>query len=92
MKKIKPVVLKNTTRLTNSQMKEIRGGIIEIPPKPTKCSLQCESGAVYPEIEFDCGFIPGAYCEASATLGIICYSQNGDIYPANKCEYELPID
>ena len=53
MKKIKAVVLKDATKLTNSQMKEIRGGVNEIPPKPTKCSMQCDSGAIEPEIEFD---------------------------------------
>ena len=53
MKKIKAVVLKDATKLTNSQMKEIRGGVT-VEGRPTKCSMQCDSGAIEPEIEFDC--------------------------------------
>ena len=53
MKKIKAVVLKNTTKLTNSEMKEIRGGWYENSSSAI-CSAACESGASKPYVEMDC--------------------------------------
>ena len=53
MKRIKPVVLKNTTTLTNSEMKEISGGWYE-NSSSVICTAECESGASKPYIEMDC--------------------------------------
>ena len=53
MKKIKAVVLKDATKLTNSQMKEIRGGWYEYSSSVI-CTAECESGASKPYIEMDC--------------------------------------
>ena len=96
MKKIKAVVLKDATKLTNSQMKQIRGGVT-VEGIPTKCSMQCDTGAYQPEIEYDCtenltSYQQGTYCATSATIGIMCIRPDGNIYDGTKCQYESPID
>ncbi len=53
MKRIKPVVLKDATKLTNSEMKEIRGGWYENSSSAI-CSAACESGASKPYVAMDC--------------------------------------
>ena len=53
MKKIKAVVLKDATKLTNCQMKEIRGGWYE-NSSSVICSAACESGASKPYVAMDC--------------------------------------
>ena len=53
MKKIKAVVLKDATKLSNNQMKEIRGGWYE-NSSSVICTAECESGASKPYIEMDC--------------------------------------
>ena len=94
MKKIKAVVLKDATKLTNSQMKEIRGGVNEIPPNPTKCSMQCDTGAYQLEIEYDCAnpyfvstYGEPTHCVTSATIGIMCYTPDGVAHPTLYCMY-----
>ena len=47
------MVLKDATKLTNSQMKEIRGGWYE-NSSSVICTAECESGASKPYIEMDC--------------------------------------
>ena len=91
MKRIKPEVLKDATKLTNSEMKEIRGGVT-VEGRPTKCSMQCDSGAIEPEIEFDCkdnwiDYEQGTYCTTSATFGVMCHRPDGYIYYGPNCEY-----
>lgn len=57
MKKIKAVVLKDATKLSNNEMKNIRGGdkiVDNIISSSVTCSAQCESGALKPYIELDC--------------------------------------
>ena len=56
MKKIKAVVLKDATKLTNSQMKEIRGGWYEYSSSVI-CTAECESGASKPNVEMDCSHL-----------------------------------
>ena len=88
MKKIKAVVLKDATKLTNSQMKEIRGGVT-VEGRPTKCSMQCDTGAFQPEIEIECRdrFSNATHCETSATIGIMCYTPDGVAHPTIYCMY-----
>jgi hypothetical protein len=91
MKKIKAVVLKDATKLTNSQMKEIRGGVT-VEGRPTKCSMQCDTGAFQPEVTFDCtenwvDYQQGTYCATSATIGIMCIRPDGYIYNGPNCQY-----
>ena len=88
MKKIKAVVLKDATKLTNSQMKEIRGGVT-VEGRPTKCSMQCDTGAFQPEIEIECRdfFSNATHCETSATIGIMCYTPDGVAHPMINCMY-----
>ena len=95
MKKIKAVVLKDATKLTNSQMKEIRGGVT-VEGRPTKCSMQCDTGAYQPEIEYDCAnpyfvktYGEPTHCETSATIGIMCYTSDGNVHPIINCMYPL---
>ncbi len=90
MKRIKPVVLKDATKLTNSQMKEIRGGVT-VEGRPTKCSMQCDTGAYLDKITVDCskkyGYNEGDYCVTSATIGVSCYNSNGYEYYRETCMY-----
>ena len=95
MKKIKAVVLKDATKLTNSQMKEIRGGVT-VEGRPTKCSMQCHTVAYQPEIEYDCAnpyflktYGEPTHCETSATIGIMCYTPDGKARTMINCMYPL---
>ena len=61
MKRIKPVVLKDATKLTNSEMKKIRGGVNDGPPDGPlmlECSATCyhTTGALAGEISTECAF------------------------------------
>ena len=64
MKKIKAVVLKDATKLTNSQMKEIRGGYEPEKEKEylTGCSITCGFGFVEPFLEVTCSGTPKSFC------------------------------
>jgi hypothetical protein len=93
MKKIKAVVLKDATKLTNSQMKEIRGGVT-VEGRPTKCSMQCDTGAFQPEIEYNCAnpdfvitYGEPTHCVTSATIGIMCYTSDGVPHIMANCMY-----
>ena len=61
MKQIKRVVLKDATKLTNSEMKKIRGGVNDSPPDGPlmlECSATCynTTGAYVGEISMLCAF------------------------------------
>ena len=83
MKKIKPVVLKDATRLTNTQMKEIRGGWYENSSSAI-CTAACESGALQEFVKKDCSTIYGATCaisyEGYETIAT-CLFENGEKAP-----------
>ena len=77
MKQIKKIVLKDATKLTNSEMKKIRGGIE--PEYSQTCSAVCytSTGAMLGSFEHECGY--GEYCElvsgaVPTTLG--CFITN----------------
>ncbi len=44
MKRIKKIVLKDATKLTNSEMKQIRGGYE--PERSAVCSVQCYNSSI----------------------------------------------
>ena len=71
MKKIKAVVLKDATKLTNSQMKEIRGGY-EPEKNSSVCSTACPDGITLGW--FDCNSVfTGSICQSSTNGNVICY-------------------
>ena len=81
MKKIKPVVLKDATKLTNSEMKKIRGGIE--PEYSQTCSAVCytSTGAMLGSFELPCE--NNYYCdivlgEPQTTLGCFSVEQYND--------------
>ena len=84
MKRIKKIVLKDATKLTNSEMKQIRGGYE--PERSAVCSVQCYNSS----ITKDCSsYGANWYCDivydTNGTLGVGCYEHKdrtpvGDIY------------
>ena len=64
MKQIKKIVLRDATKLTNSEMKSIRGGYE--PEKEeeylTGCSITCGFGFVEPFLEVTCSGTRNSYC------------------------------
>ena len=101
MKKIKAVVLKDATKLSNNQMKEIRGGVTGEPPKSQTCSIGCPSGSVRPEETMNC-LLPGHYCDyvsgADGRIGVGCYDNEthelclNDYYITPKYCKSIPIE
>lgn len=90
MKEIKKVVLKDTTKLTNSEMKKIRGGYE--PEKPVECSTACydQTGTIIDTIYAICD--PGDICDISYDKGIgkiKCIVANHSInwYNSSTCPY-----
>ena len=96
MKRIKPVVLKNTTRLTNSQMKQIRGGYDPGNNRPSSCIIPCPDGFGGGSVELDCKEY-GGYCDVYSGVnsygipyyGVACFAEEGELNngtPINRCE------
>ena len=81
MKQIKKIVLRDATKLTNSEMKSIRGGVIGEPPTEysATCSIPCyhTTGAYIGSIDITCS--PGNkdnYCDivsGSAEVALACF-------------------
>ena len=89
MKKIKAVVLKDATKLTNSQMKEIRGGWYENSSSAI-CSAACESGASKPYVAKECSYFSYKLtCVISRDeydTQAICVDENGrQVGPTDSC-------
>lgn len=81
MKRIKPVVLKDATKLTNSEMKSIRGGATW-DVYPTSCTVFCnlQTGAVEPFItEHNCPSVAvdqtEYYCIVESGVRAYCQSR-----------------
>ncbi len=65
MKKIKPIVLKDATKLSINEMKQIKGGWIE-ETSSTACSATCyhSTGAIVGYTSIDCSrYNPKAVCK-----------------------------
>ena len=78
MKQIKKIVLKDATKLTNSEMKKIRGGYE--PEYFKTCSAICyhSTGAIIGQIEQTCS--DGMYCDivsGTAEPTIACFDVTG---------------
>ena len=89
MKQIKPVVLKDATKLTSSEMKKIRGGID--PEYSQTCSAVCynSTGALIASFELPCK--NGQYCDivsgaAETTLGCFNIDEYDD--PTAEAEFK----
>ena len=79
MKQIKPVVLKDATKLTSSEMKKIRGGIE--PEYSQTCSAVCynSTGALIASFELPCK--NGQYCDivsGAVPTTLACFRFNPD--------------
>ncbi|MBQ8722514.1 MAG: hypothetical protein IJY67_10300 [Paludibacteraceae bacterium] len=87
MKRIKAVVLKDATKLTNSQMKEIRGGYE--PEIVESCSAVCynHTGAIIDNISIECG--SEEKCESYYENGVgkvNCINKNyGSVIDSASC-------
>ena len=72
MKKIKPVVLKDATTLTNSEMKSIRGGYE--PERSSTCSMECPVEYGGSSITVSC--FDYNYCDFRSDLvGLACFDK-----------------
>lgn len=81
MKRIKPVVLKDATKLTSSEMKKIRGGIE--PEYSQTCSSVCynSTGAILGPLEHECYRYGNAYCDivsGAVPTTLACFMFNPD--------------
>lgn len=71
MKKIKAVVLKDATILTNKEMKMIRGGY-EPEKNSSVCTTACPDGITLGW--YDCNTVlTGSICQSSTNGTVICY-------------------
>ena len=71
MKRIKKIVLKDATKLTNSEMKQIRGGYE--PERSSTCSMECPVEYGGSSITVTCD--NNDYCDfSSGSVGLACYS------------------
>ena len=83
MKRIKAVVLKDATKLTNSEMNEIRGGYAPENDHSAACTVQCpaEFGGSSVELECSgweyCDVYSGVYLNGIPFYGAGCYTPNG---------------
>ena len=91
MKQIKKIVLKDATKLTNSEMKKIRGGID--PEYSQTCSAVCytSTGAMLGSFELDCRPFYNTYCDivsgaAETTLGCFNIDEYDD--PTAEAEFK----
>lgn len=93
MKKIKAVVLKDSTKLTSSQMKQIRGGDDPETLHSSICTTVCHTGAI---VEYDCSKEYGkdAYCSTSDTIGYVNCHIGNDLYtyPVKVCPDFPPVE
>lgn len=83
MKQIKKIVLKDATKLTNSEMKKIRGGIIVDPSTSysAECSASCyhSTGAYLGNVSAVCSGTQYSYCDfisgADGIIGVACFEK-----------------
>lgn len=100
MKKIKPIVLKNATMLTNSEMKKIRGGYEPEKEYPAECSAVCyNTGAIIGSVTAVCAGNINSFCDiisgSHGELGVGCYAISqltGSAYLLNNTEQLCSLD
>ena len=98
MKRIKPVVLKDATRLTTNEMKSIRGGVNDSPPDGPlilECNATCynTTGAYVGDISIPCSI--EHICIESSEYGagyVQCIDPNDSTHGTRElsCEDEYP--
>ena len=90
MKKIKPIVLKDATTLTNAEMKSIRGGYE--PERSSTCSMLCPVEYGGSSITLDCP--TNEYCDFMTNAwGLACYTPSGEHYHNGDKELcEKPVE
>ncbi|MBQ8734486.1 MAG: hypothetical protein IJY75_00650 [Bacteroidaceae bacterium] len=92
MKKIKPIVLKDATKLTNSEMKQIRGGYE--PERSSTCSMLCPVEYGGSSITVNCSNSDN-YCDSRSDLfGLACFNKTFhtiDLQDDNK-DCERPVE
>ena len=92
MKQIKPVVLKDATKLTNSEMKQIRGGYE--PERSSTCSMLCPVEYGGSSITVSC-LNSDNYCDFRSDLvGLACFDKTFhtiDLRDDNKA-CEKPVE
>ncbi len=85
MKKIKAVVLKDATTLTNSEMKSIRGGY-EPEKNSSVCSTACPDGITLGWYDCSIKYGSDSICTSSANGYVNCYfSYHGSNNPEQAC-------
>ena len=83
MKKIKPIVLKDATMLTNAEMKSIRGGYE--PERSSTCSMLCPVEYGGSSITLECP--TNEYCDFMTNAwGLTCYTNTGRTHNDEPCE------
>ena len=95
MKKIKPIVLKDATKLTNSEMKKIYAGGTAMGEPDSSCTVYCDlhTGALVPERSFS-DKSPKLKCQ-SERVGLPRDSldtSHMDIYPTQEPEAQRRRD
>ena len=91
MKKIKPIVLKDATTLTSSEMKQIRGGYE--PERSSTCSMLCPVEYGGSSITVSC--FDSNYCDfSSGFVGLACFNKKNGEYDAfdDKAFCERPVE
>ena len=84
MKKIKPIVLKDATMLTNAEMKSIRGGYE--PERSSTCSMLCPVEYGGSSITVSC--FDSNYCDVYSGVGFYgvgCYSYYDGLIEPKLC-------
>ncbi len=72
MKRIKKIVLKDATKLTNSEMKQIRGGYE--PERSSTCSMECPVEYGGSSVSVTCD--NNDYCDLMTnSFGVTCYDR-----------------
>jgi natural product precursor len=96
MKQIKKIVLRDATKLTNSEMKSIRGGYEPEEIAPISCSATCDNGTgtIIGYTFVDCSEFNKNDLECIIendvnmnTLTAKCVISGREVKPGNSCEY-----
>ena len=94
MKKIKKIVLRSATKLTNSEMKKLRGGYAPGNNRPSSCIIPCPDGFGGGSVELDCSKSGGGYCDIYSGVnsygipyyGVACFAEEGMLTDRNVKE------
>ncbi len=91
MKQIKKIVLKEATKLTNSEMKKIRGGVEQGYSQTCSATCYSQTGAFITDIAVDCD--TEYICESNSEYGAgyaKCFKPGDGYYEEIKGYQECP--